>query len=156
LLTLRDEYPDLLRDEASREVEANSYLIDEFLDTLREAGNLDLKFSDLSKRVLFHGHCHQKALVGTAASLNTLRLPPNNEVEEADSGCCGMAGAFGFEREHYEVSMAIGREKLFPAVESKSNDWEIAVTGISCRQQVEHGTNRRPRHLIEVLRDAVL
>ncbi len=156
LVTLRDEYPDLLRDEASREVAANSYLIDEFLDKLREAGNLDLKFSDLSKRVLFHGHCHQKALVGTAASLNTLRLPPNYEVEEADSGCCGMAGAFGFEREHYEVSMAIGREKLFPAVESKSNDWEIAVTGISCRQQVEHGTNRRPRHLIEVLRDAVL
>ena len=156
LLTLRDEYPDLLRDQASKDVAASSFLIDEFLDRLRERGELDLEFSDLAKKVLFHGHCHQKALVGTAASLSVLRLPHNYEVEEVNSGCCGMAGAFGFEKEHYEISMAIGEQVLFPAVESRGSDWEIAVMGISCRQQVEHGTGRQPRHLIEVLRDAVL
>ena len=156
LLTLRDEYPDLLGDQASKEVAANSYLIDEFLDQLRERGELALEFSNLPKKVLFHGHCHQKALIGTAASLRTLRLPPNYQVEEVNSGCCGMAGAFGFEKEHYDISMAIGRQVLFPAVESKERDWEVAVAGISCRQQVEHGTGRRARHLIEVLRDAVI
>ena len=156
LLTLRDEYPDLLRDQASKEVAASSFLIDEFLDRLRERGELDLKFSNLAKKVLFHGHCHQKALAGTATSLSVLRLPCNYEVEEVSSGCCGMAGAFGFEKEHYETSMAIGKQVLFPAVESKGSDWEVAVMGISCRQQVEHGTGRQPRHLVEVLRDAVV
>ena len=88
--------------------------------------------------------------------MNALGLPPNFQVEEADTGCCGMAGSFGFEKEHYDMSMAIGGQKLFPKVESMGEDWEIAVMGISCRQQVEHGTNRRPRHLIELLRDAVI
>ena len=156
LLTLRDEYPDLLRDDASKAVAANSFLIDEFLMDLHRKGQLALNFSDTSKRILFHGHCHQKALVGATDSLNILNLPPNFTVEEAKTGCCGMAGSFGFEKEHYDISMAIGSQKLFPLVESKSDDWEIAVMGISCRQQVEHGTSRRPRHLIELLRDSLV
>ena len=156
LLTLRDEYPDLLQDNASKKVAANSYLIDEFLDNLREKGELNLEFSGLSKKILFHGHCHQKALVGTRASMNILRLPINYQVEEANTGCCGMAGSFGFEKEHYDISMAIGGQQLFPLVAGKDREWEIAVTGISCRQQVEHGAGRRPRHIIEILRDAVL
>jgi FAD/FMN-containing dehydrogenase/Fe-S oxidoreductase len=155
LLTLRDEYPDLLRDEASKEVARATYLIDEFLDRLREQGKLELKFKDTARKVLFHGHCHQKALVGTVASLRLLRLPPKYTVEVVDSGCCGMAGSFGFEKEHYDVSMAIGGQRLFPAVTAKGDDWEVAVMGISCRQQIEHGTGRRPRHLVEVLREAV-
>ncbi len=155
LLTLKDEYPDLLRDEASKEVAAASYLIDEFLDGLNEKGELNLEFSDLTKKVLFHGHCHQKALLGTGASVRALRMPAGYQVEEVNSGCCGMAGSFGFEKEHYDVSMAIGSQRLFPAVAEKGDDWEVAVMGVSCRQQVEHGTNRRPRHLVEVLRDAV-
>ncbi len=156
LLTLRDEYPDLLRDEDSKVVAANAYLIDEFLMKLQRKGELDLQFSDQGRNVLFHGHCHQKALAGTADALAVLDLPPNFTVEEAKTGCCGMAGSFGFEKEHYEVSMAIGGQKLFPQVQSKGEDWEIAVMGISCRQQVEHGTDRRARHLVEVLRDALI
>ena len=156
LLTLRDEYPDLLGDDKSKAVAANSFLIDEFLMNLHRKGELDLHFSEKGKKILFHGHCHQKALVGTADAMNALRLPPNFQVEEAETGCCGMAGSFGFEKEHYDMSMAIGQQKLFPLVASKDKDWEIAVMGISCRQQVEHGTNRRPRHLIELLRDAVI
>ena len=156
LLTLRDEYPDLLGDDKSKAVAANSFLIDEFLMNLHRRGELDLQFSDKGKKILFHGHCHQKALTGTADAMSALGLPPNFQVEEAETGCCGMAGSFGFEKEHYDMSMAIGGQKLFPKVESMGEDWEIAVMGISCRQQVEHGTNRRPRHLIELLRDAVV
>ena len=163
LLTLRDEYPDLLRGEhvpsdskeKAEAVAANSYLIDEYLAMLQEKGDLRLEFTDIKKKVLFHGHCHQKALVGTRQSMAALRLPPGYQVEEVSSGCCGMAGSFGYEREHYQISMAIGGQHLFPAVEAKASDWEMAVMGISCRQQIEHGTGMKARHLVEVLRDAV-
>ena len=155
LLTLRDEYPDLLGDDKAKTVGANAWLIDEFLAMLHDEGKLNIDFAETEKKVLFHGHCHQKALVGTRHSMAVLRLPPGYQVEEVSSGCCGMAGSFGYEKEHYEISMAIGRERLFPAVEAKGEDWEIAVMGISCRQQIEHGTGRPARHLVEVLRDAI-
>ena len=133
----------------------HAYLIDEFLAMLQGKGELELEFSDLPKKVLFHGHCHQKALVGTAASLQALALPPKYEVELINAGCCGMAGSFGYEKEHYDVSMKIGEEALFPSINNKDADWEVAVMGVSCRQQVEHGTGRPARHLVEVLRDAL-
>ena len=163
LLTLRDEYPDLLRndhvlseaDDKARAVAANSYLIDEFLAMLHQKGDLALEFTDLKKKVLFHGHCHQKALVGTRHSITVLGLPPGYEVEEVNSGCCGMAGSFGYEKEHYDISLAIGNQRLFPAVEAKDQEWQVAVMGVSCRQQIEQGTGRKARHLVEVLRDAV-
>ena len=155
LLTLRDEYPDLLQDDKAKLVAANSYLIDEFISMLQEKGELNLEFTDIQKKILFHGHCHQKALVGTRYSVAALGLPPGYQVEEVNSGCCGMAGSFGYEKEHYNISMAIGRERIFPAVEAKDEDWEVAVMGISCRQQIEHGTGRKARHLVEILRDAV-
>ena len=155
LLTLRDEYPELLQDERAQAVAQGSYLIDEFLAMLQEQGRLELAFQDVPKQIMFHGHCHQKSLVGTASSILVLGLPPGFEVELIDSGCCGMAGSFGFEKEHYEISMKIGEQALFPAINAKGPEWEVAVMGVSCRQQVEHGTNRRPRHLVEVLRDAV-
>ena len=155
LLTLRDEYPDLLGDEKSKVVADKSLLIDEFLVKAQEQGNLDLDFSDDSRSILFHGHCHQKALLGTEASIKALSMPPGHSVELIDAGCCGMAGAFGYEKEHYDISMAIGEDRLFPAVRGKGAEWEVAVTGISCRQQIDHGTSRRVKHLVEVLRDAV-
>jgi Fe-S oxidoreductase len=108
---------------------------------------------------LLHGHCHQKALVGTGPSLTVLRLPPGFEVEEVDSGCCGMAGSFGFEREHYDISRAIGSRRLFPAVQAKlqatTGDFDVVAAGVSCRQQVEHFTGKRPKHLVEVLAEAL-
>jgi len=96
----------------------------------------------MPKGVLLHGHGHQKALVGTANSVCALRLPPGYQVEQVRSGCCGMAGSFGFEKEHFQVSMAIGEQTLFPAVRAKGPDWEVAVTGVPCRQQIKHGTDR--------------
>ena len=155
LLTLRDEFVNLITDPRAKVVAEHSYLIDEFLDGLREKAQLDLEFTDLKKNVLFHGHCHQKALIGTQHSVATLRLPPGYNVEDVKSGCCGMAGSFGFEKEHYGISMAIGRMSLVPTIESKGDDWEIAVMGVSCRQQIEHATGRRARHLVEVLREAL-
>ena len=160
LLTFRDEYPEFCRDglahAKARKVAENSYLIDEFLAMLHDKGELELEFSNRSKKVLFHGHCHQKSLVGTAPSLTALRLPPGYEVELINAGCCGMAGSFGFEKEHYDVSMTIGEQMLFPAIRDKGAEWEVAVMGVSCRQQVEQGTGRTARHLVEVLRDAVV
>jgi Fe-S oxidoreductase len=154
LLTLRDEYPDFVSGDDAEMVAGNSYLIDEFLINAQSKDKMDLEFSDLTKRVLFHGHCHQKAMVGTGNSLEALNLPPGYEVELINAGCCGMAGSFGFEKEHYDISMQIGGLSLFPAIDAKP-DWEVAVMGVSCRQQVEHGTGRPARHLVEVLRDAV-
>ncbi|MSQ07139.1 MAG: FAD-binding oxidoreductase [Dehalococcoidia bacterium] len=155
LLTFRDEYPELVKDEKAKAVAQNSFLIDEFLVRLKERGELELPFKALTKKVLFHGHCHQKSLVGTASSLAALRLPPGYQVELVNAGCCGMAGSFGFEKEHFEVSMTIGEQALFPAVRAKDADWEVAVMGVSCRQQIEQGTGKRARHLVEVLRDAL-
>ena len=154
LLTLRDEYPEFVPEEQARVVAENSFLIDEFLAKAKSDDRLDLTFKDVEKRVLFHGHCHQKAMVGTEHSLAALRLVPGYEVELINAGCCGMAGSFGFEKEHYDISMQIGGLALFPSIESKP-DWEVAVMGVSCRQQIEHGTGRKARHLVEMLRDAV-
>ena len=154
LLTLRDEYPEFVPGEQARVVAEHSFLIDEFLARAKSDDRLDLTFKDVDKRVLFHGHCHQKAMVGTEHSLAALRLVPGYEVELINAGCCGMAGSFGFEKEHYDISMQIGGLALFPSIESKP-DWEVAVMGVSCRQQVEHGTGRKARHLVEILRDAV-
>ncbi len=155
VLTFRDEYPEFCRNERAAKVAENSFMIDEFLAKLHQEGNLDLEFSGLEKKVLFHGHCHQKSLVGNGPSLAALRLPPGYQVELINSGCCGMAGSFGFEAEHYDISMAIGEQVLFPTIREKGDDWEVAVSGVSCRQQVEHGTGRPARHLVEVLRDAL-
>ena len=154
LLTLRDEYPEFVPGEQAKVVAENSFLIDEFLAKAKSDDRLDLTFKDVEKRVLFHGHCHQKAMVGTEHSLAALRLVPGYEVELINAGCCGMAGSFGFEKEHYDISMQIGGLALFPSIDSKP-DWEVAVMGVSCRQQIEHGTGRKARHLVEILRDAV-
>ena len=156
LLTLRDEYPDLLKDKKSRKVAEGSYLIDEFLLNLQNKDQLSLEFSAVQKKVLFHAHCHQKALLGTEVSRKVLSMPPGYKVEVVDSGCCGMAGAFGYEKEHYDISQTIGKERLFPSVSSKGQGWDITVMGISCRQQIEHGTGRYARHLVEVLQDALV
>ncbi len=155
LLTLRDEYPDFLRSPEARAVADHSYLLDEFLVKLHQEGQLDLRFKETPGKVLFHGHCHQKALVGSAASVAALRLIPGLQVEEVDAGCCGMAGTFGYEKEHYDISMAIGEQRLFPAVRS-AQEAQIAITGISCRTQIQDGTGRRPEHVAEILREALV
>jgi FAD/FMN-containing dehydrogenase/Fe-S oxidoreductase len=151
LLTFRDEYPDLLKDEKSRKVSEKSFLLEEFLDMLKKENKLDLEFAETDETILFHGHCHEKALIGNGPALSVLGMIPGLNVREIDSGCCGMAGAFGYEKEHYDISMTIGSQRLFPAVNESDSDTKIVVTGTSCRQQIQHGTERDTTHIAELL-----
>jgi len=158
ILTFREEYPDLLDDPRTTALAKNTFAIEEFLLGLHERGGLRLPFRNGSKALLLHGHCHQKALIGSEPSLQVLRLLrllPGATVEEVDSGCCGMAGSFGYEKEHYDLSLAIGERRLFPAIRSKAEDCTIVAAGVSCRQQIAHGTGRRAKHLVEVLAEAL-
>jgi Fe-S oxidoreductase len=153
LLTMRDEWVDLLRTDEARQVARSSFLLEEFL--LRErARGLELRFKPGPRRALLHGHCHQKALVGTAPTVAALTWA-GYDVSEVDSGCCGMAGSFGFEKEHYDISVTLGTRRLAPAVQAASADTEIVAPGISCRQQIEHLSGRRPRHPAQLLRDSL-
>ena len=151
LLTLRDEYPDLLPGDSKASTVANqAFLLDEFLIKLAEEGDLDLDFQPHEGKVIFHGHCHQKSAIGIDASVAMLKRVPGVEVETPDTGCCGMAGAFGFEKEHYDVSLAIGERVLFPAVRNNLGI-PIVTTGVSCHQQIEAGTDVKTMHLAEFL-----
>ena len=155
LLTLRDEYLDLLPDDPrAQSVAQKAMLIEEFLAELAERGELNLPWKSESRSVLVHGHCYQKALTGTSALLQMLRLP-GWEVQEVNSGCCGMAGSFGYEAEHYRISQAIGDERLFPAVRATGSEVSVVASGMSCRHQIEHGVGRRPQHPIELLAEAI-
>lgn len=157
LLTLRDEYLYLLKDDARVEkVAAMAFTFEEFIANLADEGALNLTFTDAPKQILLHGHCHQKSLVGTKPSHRTLSLPPNYTVEEVNAGCCGMAGTFGYEAEHYELSMQMGENGVLTAVSSAAQNVIIATAGLSCREQIKHGTDRRPLHPAEILRDALI
>jgi Fe-S oxidoreductase len=129
---------------------------EELITEAMDAGELQLNPTSwpAGRKILFHGHCHQKAATGTAATVALLRKIPGAEVQELDAGCCGMAGSFGFEAEHYEVSMSIGEDRLFPAVRAAAENTIIAATGVSCRQQITHGTTRQTWHPIELIRAA--
>ena len=158
ILTLTEEHIALQPDDAdARLIAGQVRLVDQLIvdaiagDRLR----LDPDSPMVGRRFLFHGHCHQKALVGTAASVRMLSLIPGASVVEVDAGCCGMAGSFGFEAEHYDLSMQIGGMRLFPAVNAERSDTVVAATGVSCRQQIEHGTGRRAWHPVELMRAAV-
>ncbi|HEX5994787.1 MAG TPA: FAD-linked oxidase C-terminal domain-containing protein [Jiangellales bacterium] len=157
ILTLRDEHRQLLPDDPGvREVAGRVRQVEELLLEAMDAGRLQLAESALSgRRILYHGHCHQKAEVGTAATVALLRRIPGVEVVELDAGCCGMAGSFGFESEHYDLSMAVGEDRLFPAIRAESSDTLVAATGVSCRQQIRHGTRRVAWHPLELVRQSL-
>jgi FAD/FMN-containing dehydrogenase/Fe-S oxidoreductase len=155
ILSLRDDYLDLVGGDDAKRVAERVYMLEDFLVEQANEGRLDLKFKTTSRRLLLHGHCHQKALVGTAATLAVLKMPPNYEVEEIASGCCGMAGSFGYEKEHYEVSRQVGQERLFDVIEAADSDVEIVAVGTSCRHQIADFTARKARHWTEVLVEAL-
>ena len=157
LLTLKDEFLYLMPGDPQVQAVADHALtFEEFLASLADEEKLNLNFTDEPANVLLHGHCHQKALVGTGPSKRTLSLPPNYLVDEVDSGCCGMAGAFGYEAEHYDISMKMGERRLFPAVREADSRTIIAAAGVSCRQQIHHGTGRQALHPAEIIRDALI
>jgi FAD/FMN-containing dehydrogenase/Fe-S oxidoreductase len=157
LLTLREENMWLLPgDEKAKLVAAHSYLFEEFIVAQKKKGELNLSLSDEIQEILLHGHCHQKSVVGTGPVTEMLSLPSNYQVKEVDSGCCGMAGSFGYEKEHYEISMQMAERKLLPAVRAQKEETLIAASGFSCRHQVHHGSGRTVLHPVEILRQALI
>jgi Fe-S oxidoreductase len=156
ILSFRDDYPDLVGDDPrARLVAENTMLAEEFVGYAQTELGAAMEFSKPPAKLLVHGHCHQKALARTQDAMDLLRSVPGCDPAEIESGCCGMAGSFGFEKEHYDVSMKIGEEALFPAIRSEDGDFAVVTDGVSCRQQIEHGTGKRARHLVEVLADAL-
>ena len=156
ILSFKDDYVDLLPGDArAKAVSESTMLIEEFVLHSQQAEQAFLAFSGEPKNLLLQGHCHQKALVGTRPAMQLLRSIPGYDVVEIQSGCCGMAGAFGFEKEHYDISLKIGEEVLFPAIRAQQGDFLVVAEGVSCHQQIEHGTGKRAKHLVEVLADAL-
>jgi FAD/FMN-containing dehydrogenase/Fe-S oxidoreductase len=159
ILTFRDEYIDLADDEnynAAKNLAKNVFLIDEFIAREIDNGNIKNDLFTKEKRLVkLHGHCQQKALSSVAPSVKMMSLPENYSVEVIPSGCCGMAGSFGYEKEHYDLSMKIGELVLLPAVRSQSIETIIAAPGTSCRHQIKDGTGRKALHTIEVLYNAL-
>jgi len=159
ILTFRDEYIDLADDknfEAAKALSKNVFLIDEFIALEIEKGNISKEqFTKEKKSIKLHGHCQQKAWGAVNPSVRILSFPENYSVETIPSGCCGMAGSFGFEKEHYDISMKIGELVLLPAVRKQPADVIIAAPGTSCRHQIKDGTGREALHTVEVLYNAL-
>jgi Fe-S oxidoreductase len=154
LLTLRDEYLYLLpNDPRPAKIAEHAVMFEEFVTSRMETGDWRLKIEEKPGNILLHGHCHQKSLVGTGPSKKLLGLT-GATVTEVDSGCCGMAGSFGYEAEHYDVSLKMGERRLLPAVREQAADTLVVAAGVSCRAQIAHGTGRRALHPAEVLRNA--
>lgn len=152
---LRDDYFALLPDDPRVElVAAATVTFDEFIAALARQEDVAAVFDQSPKQVLLHGHCHQKALFGTQASHQALAIA-NCIVNEVDSGCCGMAGSFGYESEHLAISLQMGERRLLPAVRDVTADTHIVTAGVSCRQQIKHGTGRRAIHTAELLQRAL-
>ena len=159
ILTFRDEYVDLADEEnlvTARHLASHVFLIDEFIAKEIESGHISAaNFTKEKRAVKLHGHCQQKALSSVTPSHRLLTLPENYTVEVIPSGCCGMAGSFGYEKEHYDLSMKIGELVLFPAVRNATDDTIIAAPGTSCRHQIKDGTGRVALHPVEVLYEAL-
>ena len=158
ILTFRDEYIRLAGDKLSAEkIAKNTFTIDEFLNIEFEKGNINDKlFTEESATIKIHGHCHQKALSGTSATFSILNIPKNYGVSILNTGCCGMAGSFGYEKEHYKISMQVGEDTLFPKVRNMPKNTEIVASGTSCRHQIFDGTKRIAKHPVTVLKEALI
>lgn len=158
ILTFKDEYLKLADDKTSAEkIAKHTYLIEEFLQKEIDLGNIKSEqFTTEGKEIKFHGHCHQKALSNQLSSFSVLNLPKHYKVTIIPSGCCGMAGSFGYEKEHYEVSMQIGEQTLFPAVRKAKDNVIISANGTSCRHQIKDGTGREAKHPITILKEALI
>ena len=159
ILTFRDEYIDLADDdqfEAAKQLAANVFTVEEFIASEIGKGTIKKEqFTEEKRLIKLHGHCQQKALSSVAPSVKMLSLPENYSVEVIPSGCCGMAGSFGYEKEHYDLSMKIGELVLFPAVRNMSVNTIIAAAGTSCRHQIKDGTKVKALHPVEILWDAL-
>ena len=150
LLTLRDEFLSLEPTEDARAVASQALLFEEFVAREHDAGRWSPSLQPLGVKAVVHGHCHQKAFGAMPALMLALRAIPGLESSVIESSCCGMAGTFGYESEHYDISMRMAERDLLPAVRAAGDATLIVADGMSCKHQIEHGTNRRPLHVAEV------
>ena len=159
ILAFRDEYPELVDKNlqpAANKLAKNALLFEEFISAEIEKGNIsETDFTTEEKQILLHGHCQQKAIASTEPSKIMLSLPINYTVKEIPSGCCGMAGSFGYEKEHYDLSMKIGEMVLFPAVREAEEKIIISAPGTSCRHHIKDGTGKSAKHPVEILYEAL-
>ena len=157
LLTFRDEYLRLAEDkESAKEISKFAYTIEEFIEKEIEKGNIrEHQFTLQTKNIKVHGHCQQKSLSNMKATFSMLNLPKNYQVSIMNTGCCGMAGSFGYEKEHYELSMQVGEDTLFPKIRNYGHDIEIIASGTSCRHQIMDGTKRSSKHPISLFKEAL-
>ncbi|SDS38370.1 FAD-binding and (Fe-S)-binding domain-containing protein [Christiangramia echinicola] len=157
ILSFRDEYLRLADDkDSAKKLAENCFIIEEFLKQEISQGNIKAEqFTNKNATIKIHGHCHQKALSNTSRTFDILNLPENYKVTIIPSGCCGMAGSFGYEKEHYEISMRIGENSLFPAIRKSDESVIISANGTSCRHQIKDGTGRLAQHPVTILRAAL-
>ncbi|MFT5435589.1 MAG: Fe-S oxidoreductase [Ulvibacter sp.] len=157
ILGFRDEYLRMATDkDAAEAIAKNTFLIEEFIASEIQTGNIkSASFTSEEKSIKIHNHCHQKALSNQKVTFDILNLPVNYKPVIISSGCCGMAGSFGYEKEHYKVSMQIGELKLFPSIRKTSEDVIIAANGTSCRHQIKDGTSRTALHPVSILKNAL-
>jgi Fe-S oxidoreductase len=154
ILTIKDDYPALLKAEHRRKAEtvaAACFTFEQFMESLLERSRSSMQFQPRHKKILVQGHCHQRSLTGMEPTLSLLRRVPGAAVIDLDGGCCGMAGSFGYEKEHYEISRAVGEQRLFPALREAASDAVIVASGFSCRKQIDHFTGRTALHPAELL-----
>lgn len=160
ILSFRDEYPEIvgadLKDKAEK-LAINCFLIDEFITREYNKGKIKQSlFTSESREILLHAHCQQKSIASSKSTIDMLSIPANYHVEEIPSGCCGMAGSFGYEKEHYALSQKIGELVLFPAIRNVDKNVIIAAPGTSCRHQIKDGTGRKALHPIEIMYNALI
>jgi len=155
LAMLVDEYPDLVPGLQAQTVASVAMPIEDFLAREADAGRIAFHFKAISRRVLLHGHCNQKALFGTAGTKAALTLMPDCTVDEVETSCCGMAGSFGYETEHYDLSIKLAEISLAPAIRAAPESTIVTAPGTSCREQIHHTTGQTPLHPIEVLANAL-
>jgi Fe-S oxidoreductase len=157
LLGLRDEFLYMHPDGEMAELALNAYLFEEFIAREIEAGRFKLDLQALpQKKALLHGHCHQKAFGAMPAVERVLKLVPGLDVQTIESSCCGMAGSFGYEAEHYDVSMKMAELSLLPKVRQASAETVLVADGTSCRHQIADGAGREARHVARVLAEALV
>jgi Fe-S oxidoreductase len=147
-----DELPQLVRVPAARRIAECAVTVEGFVAAELRQNAGALRFKDGAATLLYHGHCHQKAMLGTADALAVLMACTRGRATEINSGCCGMAGAFGHEVEHYDVAQAVGEQRLFPAIRARG-EAQVAVSGFSCRHHILQHTGVRARHVVEHLAD---
>ena len=153
---LKDEYPDMFpNDERVKLISKNTYLLQEIL--VKEGKNKNINFKkDLKKRsIAVQVHCHEKTIIGENISIDSLKMIPNSDVEKIPSGCCGMAGAFGYEKEHFDLSKQIAEERLLPFIKGLKSNTQVAITGVSCRHQIDDLSEKDPKHILEIFAESI-